>query len=352
MKKYPENAHEIVLAVALELQRIHNLGLQHGDIKFDNVIIEEKHGVFNAKFIDFGFAYRTPGEAIATSEVCPYFAPERTEVTKHQVGRYQVAKIVEADFSQDVYSFGYMLAYAHRYAVKMPQAFYDFISNAQNKVAALRPTLISFLQEYLQAQLGDRYAAIALENLEAYQAIRALGLDLAGTECALDNLLQFDLHCQRLGHLGLKERACIHKVLDNPWKFYGSYACLSGIYDEIQQAYEGIKAHIAAENWQPSVGVQFNQYQSQVMQAVFEFSMSEKSDLKALISQLAKYEAEFLSSSKIKENIPEFNEAICPRILGKVRAHTKNNQQDEAQHLFFNQQETGAGAAATAYMPR
>ncbi|RNC76540.1 lipopolysaccharide kinase, partial [Piscirickettsiaceae bacterium NZ-RLO2] len=33
LKKYPENAHEIVLAVALELQRIHNLGLQHGDIK-------------------------------------------------------------------------------------------------------------------------------------------------------------------------------------------------------------------------------------------------------------------------------------------------------------------------------
>ncbi|OAJ33974.1 hypothetical protein A0O36_01832 [Piscirickettsiaceae bacterium NZ-RLO1] len=59
-------------------------------------------------------------------------------------------------------------------------------------------------------------------------------------------------------------------MLDNPWKFYGSYACLSSIYDEIQQIYEGIKAHITAENWQPSVDVQFNQYRSQVMQAVFE----------------------------------------------------------------------------------
>ncbi|OAJ33973.1 protein kinase domain-containing protein [Piscirickettsia salmonis] len=165
LQKYPENAYEIVVAVALELQRIHNLGLQHGDIKFDNVIIEEKSGVFNAKFIDFGFAYLTPGEAIAISEVCPYFAPERTQLTGYQVSRYQVTKIVESDFSQDVYSFGYMLAYAHRHAVKMPVAFYDFIGNAQNKVAALRPTLISFLQKHLQVQLGDRYAAIALDNL-------------------------------------------------------------------------------------------------------------------------------------------------------------------------------------------
>ncbi|MGJ3502442.1 protein kinase domain-containing protein, partial [Piscirickettsia salmonis] len=157
LKKYPESAHEIVLAVALELQRIHNLGLQHGDIKFDNVIIEEKHGVFNAKFIDFGFAYETPGEATATSEICPYFAPERTRLTDYQVSRYQVTKVVRADFSQDVYSFGYMLAYAHRHAVKMPQAFYGFISNAQNEVATLRPTLTSFLQEHLQAQLGGYY---------------------------------------------------------------------------------------------------------------------------------------------------------------------------------------------------
>ncbi|OAJ32951.1 hypothetical protein A0O36_02858 [Piscirickettsiaceae bacterium NZ-RLO1] len=34
--------------------------------------------------------------------------------------------------------------------------------------------------------------------------------------------------------------------------------------------------------------------------------MSEKPDLKMLISQLAKYEAEFLSSSNIKNNCPEF----------------------------------------------
>ncbi|OAJ32983.1 Protein kinase domain protein [Piscirickettsiaceae bacterium NZ-RLO1] len=354
LQKYPENAHEIVVAVALELQRIHNLGLQHGDIKFDNVIIEKKSGVFNAKFIDFGFAYLTPGEAITTSEVCPYFAPERTQLTDYQVSKYQVTKIVEAEYGQDVYSFGYMLAYAHRHAVKMPQAFYGFISNSQNKVAALRPTLISFLQEHLQVQLGGRYAAIALDNLEVYQSTRSLGLDLYGTELALDNLQQFDLHCQRLGHLGLKERACIHKVLNNPWEFYGSYACLSSIYDEIQQVHEGIKAHITAENWQPIVGVQFNLYQSQALQAVFEFLMSEKPDLKMLISQLAKYEAEFLSSSNIKNNCSEFA-MICPRILEKIRAQTTSDEQEErasAQHLFFNQQEAGAGAAATAYMPR
>ena len=107
LSRFPARSLEIILAAAKELQGVHDLGIIHGDIKFDNFIINLKaDNTFEARLIDFGWSYHSHDSgARATPEDCPHWAPERKKVTKR-------SPIVPPDASQDIYSFGFMLAYA------------------------------------------------------------------------------------------------------------------------------------------------------------------------------------------------------------------------------------------------
>ncbi|ODN42305.1 hypothetical protein BGC07_04360 [Piscirickettsia litoralis] len=204
LKKYPNRIGEIIVAVALELQRVHGKGVIHGDIKYDNVIIEEKNGVFNAKFVDFGWAYKNPGEARTITSQCPYWATERTQ-TKIKL---------KADTSQDVFSFGWMLSFAHRTAKKIPKEFHPFIINSQSKNPQQRPNLKLFLKTNLRPILGEHYSSLAIANIESYQAMRAIGLSKPYIKKAFDNPEKF----AQMQALGLN-KAYTEKAFDNPEQF-------------------------------------------------------------------------------------------------------------------------------------
>ncbi len=48
-----------ILAIVDEVHRFHSLGLRHGDLKLDNILIEKKEdGTFKAYLIDFGNVYK------------------------------------------------------------------------------------------------------------------------------------------------------------------------------------------------------------------------------------------------------------------------------------------------------
>ncbi|HHT0593123.1 TPA: lipopolysaccharide kinase InaA family protein [Legionella anisa] len=48
-----------ILAIVDEVLRFHNLGLRHGDLKLDNILIEKKEdGTFKAYLVDFGDVYK------------------------------------------------------------------------------------------------------------------------------------------------------------------------------------------------------------------------------------------------------------------------------------------------------
>lgn len=85
----------LLLAIAHELKRIHELGIIHGDVKAQNILIDEEN---NVQFVDFGDAYFTTEKyAIIYSNMCSYTAPERL---CHSDPTHPVAP----DTNQDVYS--------------------------------------------------------------------------------------------------------------------------------------------------------------------------------------------------------------------------------------------------------
>ncbi|MGJ3495739.1 protein kinase domain-containing protein, partial [Piscirickettsia salmonis] len=167
--KYSDRIDEIVLAVALELQRIHQNGVIHGDIRSDNIIIEEKNGIFNAKFIDFGWAYEYPSDDNVIVIKCSYFAPERAKVG------------IKAYPSQDIYSFGWMLGIAHDLVKEIPEKFYGFLIGANEEDPVLRPELRLLIKANLCPTLGEHYTELAIDNLDSYQLMRNMGLNKAYT---------------------------------------------------------------------------------------------------------------------------------------------------------------------------
>ncbi|ALA24813.1 hypothetical protein AVI51_01920 [Piscirickettsia salmonis] len=148
LTKDPDSVDEIILAVALELQRIHQSGVIHGDIRSDNIIIEEKNGIFNAKFIDFGWAYEYPSDDNVIVTKCSYFAPERAKID------------LKAHPSQDIYSFGWMLGIAHDLVKEIPEKFYGFLIGANEEDPVLRPELRLLIKANLCPTLGECYTQL------------------------------------------------------------------------------------------------------------------------------------------------------------------------------------------------
>jgi len=96
----------LILAVAIELDRIHEQDVIHGDVYFNNALAKrnETSGEYAVHFIDFGSAY-SKDATTATITDCKKsairWAPERRSPDIDEL---------KPDISQDVYSFGFMIS--------------------------------------------------------------------------------------------------------------------------------------------------------------------------------------------------------------------------------------------------
>lgn len=83
----------LFLRITCELQRLHSLGILHGDVSENNILVDEDDNHFIIHFIDFGLAYRITEFANLDVPYYGYLAPERLQ-----------KEPLPADPSQDVYS--------------------------------------------------------------------------------------------------------------------------------------------------------------------------------------------------------------------------------------------------------
>lgn len=131
--------------IAKEVKRLHDLGIIHGDLSCNNIMIKSPYKI---RLIDFAFAYKTEGDA-TLGEVakgrCTYFAPERLN-TKH----------CPANVNQDVFSLASTLYGACQYAMSFNERlkFFEkypivnnFITLGQSPIPADRPKLDDFINQ-------------------------------------------------------------------------------------------------------------------------------------------------------------------------------------------------------------
>lgn len=136
---------EIILQIAQELQRIHDTGIIHGDIKEDNIIIRLEDNKCIVRFIDFGCSsYITENRAITFNTKNSYIAPERlcNESTR-----------LKPNANQDIYSFGLMLNRlleknsAYLQLIQKYPCIERFLSAAKNTNPQERPSLQAFCKQ-------------------------------------------------------------------------------------------------------------------------------------------------------------------------------------------------------------
>lgn len=145
----------LFLECAKELNRIHELGVIHGDIKINNILVNEIADTFDIHFIDFGYAYY-PNQINPTLDVGDNFAPE---ISNHESQTYI------GHTSQDVYALARMFddemecadlggrhAVGHSLKMKEFQQFFSmypsiksFMQSALKTNPAERPTLPEFI---------------------------------------------------------------------------------------------------------------------------------------------------------------------------------------------------------------
>lgn len=148
---------QTLLRVAEEIQRIHNLGIIHGDIRTGNILVNPIN--INGKedvrvhLLDFYMAHKIGKNAPFDDSDNPYVAPERL--------RWDVA----GHPSQDVFSLAITIQYALTEIRRLDKtidaqiqkhfpAIKEFMKSGQSLIAADRPTLQEFI-----ATLEDQIAA-------------------------------------------------------------------------------------------------------------------------------------------------------------------------------------------------
>lgn len=94
----------LMLAVALELQGIHENGVLHGDLHARNVLVRASDR--KVKIIDFGLGYRISSRhaCVTENESALYWPPERRVTEDDPVENW-----VAPNFKQDVFSLGWMM---------------------------------------------------------------------------------------------------------------------------------------------------------------------------------------------------------------------------------------------------
>ncbi len=160
---------KLLLAVAEEIQRMHELDIVHGDIKMANILVDAQLGndiataVFKVKIIDYGSS-QTAGEAVELfNDKRDYLAPERYTKTNEEI---------YANTNQDVYSFAVLVTQALKiFEIKNPKqkelltkkhpSLGKFSVNGINSIPENRTNLRDFIQT-LKSELHDQLIKDAL----------------------------------------------------------------------------------------------------------------------------------------------------------------------------------------------
>ncbi len=145
---------QVILQIALELNRIHELGIMHGDIFARNILINRVNNSFNVRIIDFGrsyFAHELVGSNTLPSKGIAWYAPEL-------FGHGPVVP----NRNQDIYSFGHFLKKVldkHGLQSQVLNSFPSiekFYVAAQNIRPKERPALEAFCNELMiEIQTND-----------------------------------------------------------------------------------------------------------------------------------------------------------------------------------------------------
>jgi tRNA A-37 threonylcarbamoyl transferase component Bud32 len=70
IEKYPAEKFDIFMAALVDLKRLHELGIVHGDVKSNNIRMKKVDGKWQAFYIDFGAAYEVGKTCRTVMEIC------------------------------------------------------------------------------------------------------------------------------------------------------------------------------------------------------------------------------------------------------------------------------------------
>ena len=167
-----EVVSEVVTQVAKALQRAHQLGIVHRDIKADNIFLTDHDGELLVKVLDFGIAKINTGSDVSMTSTqgtfgTPlYMSPEQLMSAKH------------VDARADLWSLGvaayYMLTKRFPYSGETVGAISVAVHKGDHKAASsLRPGLSAEVDAWFQRAFRNDPAERFASAKEAAEALRA-----------------------------------------------------------------------------------------------------------------------------------------------------------------------------------
>jgi serine/threonine protein kinase len=177
---------ETLTAISVELQRIHELGIIHGDINPNNILLwhDSKTDKVCVRFIDFEWSYyRHSEKARMTTQATPHWAPERIILPETNPDFADESFEIErpdAHPEQDVFSFGHMIwAELRKHAlVNSLPLVHKYCSQFLQHDPKKRPLLESFIFELdREAKLETTHSKIdAMKSTSSTEYFMRLGI--------------------------------------------------------------------------------------------------------------------------------------------------------------------------------
>ncbi len=159
----PRELAHLILNTCIELQRLHNLGLVHGDVSPSNILVDPK--TLAIRLIDFSFT-REPGKKIRTFELADpsktYMPPERIYPQPCKAhGSDAICatcrpKTCRAHVAQDIYT----LSWTIDFMIKRRKTLHPGFTNLNKEF----PCITSFIEQGLKTNPDERPSLQSLIN--------------------------------------------------------------------------------------------------------------------------------------------------------------------------------------------
>ncbi|MFA6301977.1 MAG: ankyrin repeat domain-containing protein [Legionella sp.] len=156
---------EVILAIAAELDRIHCVGILHGDVHLGNIIIIKLIDKYDVRYIDFGFAYyvwaASANSYLEESNGKKWYAPELYNNNNQRI---------KPNRNQDVYALGMLFIKCletHSETHKLLQTFpliETFIRESVSVEPNNRPKLVNFCPQLRAALQQAKQEVVAAPN--------------------------------------------------------------------------------------------------------------------------------------------------------------------------------------------
>ena len=183
----PRQKAVVLRTLVLSLQQLHNIGVVHGDLKPDNVLVQKRpdRDLYTAKLIDFDDSYLT-GQPPARDTVAGdslYFAPEWLSYIRNEDGAD--GKLLTT--ATDMFALGIIL---HEYLAEKRPGFPDRYSSAGDAVKAghrltlsplLHPEMARLILQLVQVGPTARPATQqVIESLDDDSVLASMATDRRG----------------------------------------------------------------------------------------------------------------------------------------------------------------------------